>query len=260
MQTGLLFKTYLIFSLEIFLIYAAVYAYIIGCRRAAKTNTPFFGLIFEETHNAKGQLDLMPIDNEEGSENYKKISELYGGCFFLFVCVLSALAIADSQGAPLFVGIALMTCSGLTLAPILGLCLIEIDENYGLKMFSLILFSSYACFCIGIFSGIDFNFLAPFIGIALLILVFYNLTALVVTGMFAGPMAFYSGTTKKNMSLFGMATFLALMVYQSNLITKLAKQGENNDWRSAFEFAHELYLTFINLVWQLMQNLGASGG
>ena len=33
MQTGLLFKTYLIFSLEIFLIYAAVYAYIIGCIR-----------------------------------------------------------------------------------------------------------------------------------------------------------------------------------------------------------------------------------
>tara|TARA_B100000745_G_scaffold138843_1_gene90697 strand:- start:207 stop:407 length:201 start_codon:yes stop_codon:yes gene_type:complete len=62
------------------------------------------------------------------------------------------------------------------------------------------------------------------------------------------------------MSLFGMATFLALMVYQSNLITKLAKQGENNDWRSAFEFAHELYLAFINLVWQLLQNLGASGG
>ena len=70
-------------------------------------------------------------------------------------------------------------------------------------------------------------------------------------------MAFYSGTTKKNMSLFGMATFLALMVYQSNLITKLAKQGENNDWRSAFEFALELYLAFINLVWQLLQNLGA---
>jgi FtsH-binding integral membrane protein len=47
------------------------------------------------------------------------------------------------------------------------------------------------------------------------------------------------------------------MVYQSNLITKLAKQGENNDWRSAFEFALELYLAFINLVWQLLQNLGA---
>ena len=62
------------------------------------------------------------------------------------------------------------------------------------------------------------------------------------------------------MSLFGMATFLALMVYQSNLITKLAKQGENNDWRSAFEFALELYLAFINLVWQLLQNLGAASG
>ena len=63
------------------------------------------------------------------------------------------------------------------------------------------------------------------------------------------------------MSLFGMATFLVIMVYQSNLITKLAKQGENNDWRSAFEFAFEfaleLYLAFINLVWQLLQNLGA---
>ena len=175
----------------------------------------------------------------------------------MFVCVLSALVIADSQGAPLLVGIALMTCSGLTLAPILGLSLIEIDENYGLKMFSLILFSSYACFCIGVFSGIDFNFLTLFIGIALVILVFYNLTALVVTGMFAGPTGVFSRTTKKIMSLFGMATFLALMVYQSNLITKLAKQGEINDWRSAFEFALELYLAFINLVWQLLQNLGA---
>ena len=140
----------------------------------------------------------MPIDNEEGSENYKKISELYGGCFFLFVSVLSALVIADSQGAPLFVGIALMTCSGLTLAPILGLSLIEIDENYGLKMFSLILFSSYACFCIGVFSGIDFDFLTLFLGIALLILVFYNLTALVVTGMFAGPTGVFSRTTKNH--------------------------------------------------------------
>ena len=167
----------------------------------------------------------MPIDNEEGSENYYQ----NGGLFLVCMRVVRS-SIADSQGAPL---IALMTCSGLTLAPILGLCLIEIDENYGLKMFSLILFSSYACFCIGIFSGIDFNFLAPFIGIALLILVFYNLTAL--TGMFAGPMAVFSRTTKKIMSLFGMATFWQLMVYQSNLITKLAKQGENNDWRSAFE-------------------------
>jgi len=31
MHTSLLFKTVLIFSLEIFLIYAAIYAYIIGC-------------------------------------------------------------------------------------------------------------------------------------------------------------------------------------------------------------------------------------
>ena len=90
MHTSLLFKTVLIFSLEIFLIYAAIYAYIIGCRRASRTNTPFFGLIFEETHNAKGQLDLMPIDNEEGSENWKRISELYGGCFFFFVVYLRA--------------------------------------------------------------------------------------------------------------------------------------------------------------------------
>ena len=260
MHTSLLFKTVLIFSLEIFLIYAAIYAYIIGCRRAARTNTSFFGLIFEEIHNAKGQLDLVPIDNEEGSENWKRISELYGGCFFFFVCVIGALAIADSQGAPLVVGITLMTCVGLTLAPVLGLFLIEMDESYGLKVFSLALFSTYACFCIGIFSGIDFNFLGPFIGIALLILIIYNFTAFVVTGLFLGPTGVFSRTTRKNMSLFGIATFLAIMVYESNLITKLAKQGENNDWRSAFEFALELYLAFINLVFQMLQYLGASGG
>jgi FtsH-binding integral membrane protein len=81
-----------------------------------------------------------------------------------------------------------------------------------------------------------------------------------VTGLFLGPTGVFSRTTRKIMSLFGMTTFLAIMVYESNLITKLAKQGENNDWRSAFEFAHELYLAFINLVFQMLQYLGASGG
>ncbi|GIT34819.1 MAG: hypothetical protein Ct9H300mP4_11380 [Gammaproteobacteria bacterium] len=41
MQTSLLFKTYLIFSLEIFLIYAAVYAYIIGAEALPKPTHPF---------------------------------------------------------------------------------------------------------------------------------------------------------------------------------------------------------------------------
>ena len=134
------------------------------------------------------------------------------------------------------------------------------DESYGLKVFSLALFSTYACFCIGIFSGIDFHFLGPFIGIALLILIIYNFTAFVVTGLFLGPTGVFSRTTRKNMSLFGIATFLAIMVYESNLITKLAKQGENNDWRSAFEFALELYLAFLNLIFQLLQYVDATGG
>ena len=85
MHTSLLFKTVLIFSLEIFLIYAAIYAYIIGCRRAARTNTSFFGLIFEETHNAKGQLDLVPIDNEEAVKTGKEYQNFMAGAFsFLY--------------------------------------------------------------------------------------------------------------------------------------------------------------------------------
>ncbi|GIT34817.1 MAG: hypothetical protein Ct9H300mP4_11360 [Gammaproteobacteria bacterium] len=69
-------------------------------------------------------------------------------------------------------------------------------------------------------------------------------------------MAFYSGTTKKNMSLFGMAPFLALMVYQSNLITKLAKQGENKTGEAPLSLPMSFFWAFINLVWQLLQNLG----
>ena len=62
MESSLYFKTALIVSIQIGIIFIGCYFFIKKARDAYSHNRPFFGIHFRGEENSRGELDLIPID------------------------------------------------------------------------------------------------------------------------------------------------------------------------------------------------------
>ena len=65
MESSLYFKTALILTIQLGIIFVGCYYFIKKARDAYLQNIPFFGIHFDGKDNSRGELDLIPIPPEQ---------------------------------------------------------------------------------------------------------------------------------------------------------------------------------------------------
>jgi FtsH-binding integral membrane protein len=146
------------------------------------------------------------------------------------------------------IGLTLMTITSITFAPLLGVIMLEMDENDGLRAILLTCFITMAAALVGMYSGIDFSFMRTFL--------FYSLCALILIGLvriFVGM----SSAMIRVKAIAGAILFTLFLVYDFNRLKNLNDIGAN-DWSTALHIAISIYLDILNLLLEILAAMGES--
>ena len=139
-----------------------------------------------------------------------------------------------------------LTVASLSFGPLLGVIMIQMDENDGLRILKLTVAITFLTALIGIYSGIDFSWLGFVLIIPLSLLVAWN---------FLNVFYNFSGWAKRLGGVFGSLIFILYLLYDFNRLERVAENGVN-DWNTAFEIGFSIYLDVINLLLELLEAMG----
>ena len=235
METSLLFKTFLILGVQLSIVFGMCLLVIMGARKAAIAGTTLWGQGFIAASNARGELDVEIDASRQGRLNY-----------LVWVSMIAMFAMVFIAPVSLVWGLALMTLTSVTLGPVLGLIMLSVDENDGLRAMQLTLLITAITAVIGLYSGIDFSGLRVFLFVALLGLILLRLVMLFTQ--------FASGK-QRIIAIGGAALFTLFLLYDFNRLAQLDARGVN-DWGTALNLAISLYLDIINLLLEILEAMG----
>jgi len=230
METSLIFKTFLILGFQLSLVFGICLLVIRMSRRAASANRRFLGVSFTEGVNSKGELDLQPV--EEGS----------GLMVLTCMNIVSLVAMAISAYFSLTWGLITMTTTSLTLGPVLGMIMLNMDENDGLRALQLTVIITFAAALVGMYSGLDFSGMGIYLFSALALLIITRLVMLFTN---------FASEQQRVIAIVGALLFSLFLLYDFNRLARLDANGVN-DWETALQIAVNLYLDVINLLFELL--------
>ena len=233
-ETSLIFKTFLILGSQLALVFGICLFVIKRSRQAAANGRQFLGVIFTEETNSRGELDLQPSDTGTGLH------------VLTSAMIVSMFAMVFAANVSLTWGLILMTTTSLTLGPVLGMIMLSVDENDGLRALQLTVMITFGAGVVGLYSGIDFSVLGIFLFFALLALLSLRIVMLFTN--------FASGQ-RRNIAIAGAVLFTLFLLYDFNRLAALNDQGVN-DWGTALRIAVSLYLDIVNLLLELMEAMG----
>ena len=128
----------------------------------------------------------------------------------------------------------------------IGIVLLEIDENIGIKVTAITAITTLLASLIGMYSGIDFSFLGKFLFFALLGLIVVSIIRLFVS---------IKGFHRKVIAAIGILIFIGYLLYDFNNLEKAKNIAKLNNWNTALDFSVDIYLDIINLFLQILDLL-----
>tara|TARA_B110000090_G_C13261991_1_gene400720 strand:- start:14 stop:766 length:753 start_codon:yes stop_codon:yes gene_type:complete len=250
METSLYFKTALILATQLGIVFGGCFFFISSAKKAYMEGRLFFGIEFVGRKNSRGELDLIPIKQvpiikaKEGGSTKKQTSLDK----FLWVWMISLFGMIFLASGSTSIGLILMTISSVTFAPVLGVMMLQMDENDGLRATLLTCLITVGAGLIGTYSGIDFSFMRGFL--------FYGLCALLLIGF---GRIFFGMTSAmiRLKAICGAVLFTLYLVYDFNRLKQFSDIGIN-DWSTALNVAISIYLDILNLLLEIMEAMGNS--
>ena len=267
METSLYFKTALILATQLAIIFVGCFFLISAAKKAYMKGRLFFGIEFIGRKNSRGELDLIPIEqapiikpkesgsplenrDEESTEDDKQATTKKQTLLnkFLWVWMISLFGMVFLAPGSTSIGLILMTISSITFAPLLGVMMLEMDENDGLRATLLTCLITVCAALVGMYSGIDFSFMRGFL--------FFGLCALLLVGF---GRIFFGMTSAmiRLKAICGAVLFSLFLIYDFNRLKQLSDIGIN-DWSTALNMAISIYLDILNLLLEIMQAMGDS--
>ena len=189
------------------------------------------GITFSERTNSRGELDLQPDDTSAGFQ------------VLTWVWIASMFAMVYTQSFSLTWGLITMTISSLSLGPVLGMIMHNMDENDGLRALRLTILITFGAGAIGLYSGLDFSGLGIYL--------FYALIGLILLRLVMLFTKFASGQ-RRLIAIGGAILFTLFLLYDFNRLAAMNNQGVNN-WEAALRIAVSLYLDIINLLLEILE-------
>jgi len=265
METSLYFKTALILATQLGIIFVGCFFLISAAKKAYMEGRLFFGIELIGRKNSRGELDLIPIEqapiikpkesgsllknrDEESTEGDKQATNKKQTLLnkFLWVWMISLFGMVFLAPGSTSIGLILMTISSITFAPLLGVMMLEMDENDGLRATLLTCLITVCAALVGMYSGIDFSFMRGFL--------FFGLCALLLVGF---GRIFFGMTSAmiRFKAICGAVLFSLFLVYDFNRLKQLSDSGIN-DWSTALNMAISIYLDILNLLLEIMEAMG----
>lgn len=128
----------------------------------------------------------------------------------------------------------------------IGVLLISLDENIGIKVTGLTALATFSASLVGMYSGIDFSFLDKFLFYGLMVLLGISILRLFVS---------IKGTKRKIIAGAGIIIFIGYLLFDFNNLSKAQDVEILNNWDTALNFAINIYLDIINLFFDILDLL-----
>ena len=128
----------------------------------------------------------------------------------------------------------------------IGIVLLEIDENIGIKVTAITAITTLLASLVGMYSGIDFSFLGKFLFFALLGLIAVSIIRLFVS---------IKGFHRKVIATVGILIFIGYLLYDFSNLDKAKNIAKLNNWNTALDYSVDIYLDIINLFLQILDLL-----
>ena len=286
-ETSLLFKTIIVLSSQLAIVLAGCFFSLRMAREAYEKNSTFMGLSFKGSVNMKRKLDLIPylkqkdtfpkkmakvIDKDTTEfvsakdqdeviafmkDGYRHSPEEDGRIFALFItwCItlfLTAAFVTLNSGINTWILLSIFSATSILFGPLLGLIMLEMDENDGFTALKIVLVVTILTGFIGYSDFYSFSE-DPLFGAMLM----FSLFGLLIFNFVRFFMEFSRNTTRIA-AIFGSILFSLFLIYDFNYIKIQADFYAINDWNTAVEMAFILYLDIINLLLEILDAMGNS--
>lgn len=227
----LLSKTLLILSLSLgFCVLGALC--VIGYFRNAYKNGANY---VSATENKQGQLDI--------TVDQKLVGKIFWPSLIINIIAFIILLIFKEKMPLNFIMMTLFTFTdGITI----GILLLNMDENLGVKVTSLTAITTFLTSMIAMYSGIDFSFLGKFLFFALIGLIIVTILRIFIT---------IKGFARKVIASIGILIFIGYLLLDFNNLDKAKNIAKLNTWNTALDFSVNIYLDIINLFLQILDLL-----
>ena len=286
METTLLFKTMVILSGQIGIVFGIAYFLIKRAKYAYENNTKLFGYSFRGAMNMNKELDLVPFiespsnypvdmtktikknyveqvdtkkahDKEHALEllrngyTYEKKDNLFAIIIFWGITLFGTLYLASSE-LSLSAGLSLFTIQSVAFGILLGFIMLIMDENDGIKALKIVMLVTLLTGYIG-YS--DFYSFSENIGLQYFLL--FSLLGLIILSFIRTAVSFSRKATRWQ-AIFGAVIFSIYLLVDFNLIKKKEGIIGMNNWQTAFDMAFTLYLDIMNLLLEILDAMGNS--
>ncbi len=304
METTLLFKTTLILTFELGIVFGLCIYFLKTAKKLVMSGKPFLGIHFRHAVNMNNEIDLIPDPSKsidyprklskreyvEQSQNKKMsifsrkkkkyvikqvvarnreiaIAYLKKGYrddlqmpkpifittilwFFLSFGLLIS-SIVPPYEYYIHVGMTLFTLTNICFAPLLGWCMLMMDENDGVRALKITLIVTFIAGFIG------YSDFYSFAQNEYLILIMVILLFALVIFSFANLVRGFSRATTRYVAIGGAILFTLFIIVDYNRLIYL-EDLNINDWNTAFYMSYTIYLDIINLLLKILDAMGNS--
>lgn len=227
----LISKTFFILSLSLIFCFAGAQGVLLYFKKALEQRASFVS----SKLNKYGQPDLIVEE--------QFLSKAFWPALILNIIAFVLLMIFRNNFPLNMLMMALFTFTdGLSL----GLVLISIDENIGVKVTKLTILATALAAVVGMYSGIDFAGLESILYFGLLGLILVNLFRLFIK---------IEGFHRRVIAGIGILIFVGYLLYDFNHLHKVKNLARLNNWNTALDFSINIYLDIINLFMQILDLL-----
>lgn len=286
-ETSLLFKTIIVLSSQLAIVLAGCFYTLKMAKKAYETNSTFIGLSFRGSVNMKKKLDLIPYtrqkdtfpkkmskfidqDNTEivhaknqdeviaymkdGYAHSPEGSKAIMAMLILWICTLflTTWFATNNSNADTWILLSIFTLTSISFGPLLGLIMLEMDENDGFTALKIVLVVTILTGFIGYSDFYSFSENTLF-GLILML----SLFGLLVFNFVRFFMEFSRKATRIA-AINGSIVFSLFLIFDFNYIKKQSAFFGVNDWNSAVEMAFILYLDIINLLLEILEAMSNS--
>ena len=237
---SLALKVYLILGFELAVLYGSTFFIIHQCKKAFYANTTFLGIAFAEAINPNRQTDICIVQNKANTR------------IFLWLILFSIISLWTASAfiifSSSFIQFVFMNLSAIGYGSLIGLMIIDMDENDGMTGLKGATLTTAAIFILTSISGINFANLI-FVSIVLfliLILIFWELIA-IIKGISRGA--------QKIKAVIGIVIFSIALLVSIDMVNVSSDQGLN-DWNTAIDLAFSIYIDILNLILRFIDAMG----
>ena len=237
---SLALKVYLILSFELAVLYGSTFFIIHQCKKAFYANTTFLGIAFAEAINPNRQTDICIVQNKANTR------------IFLWLILFSIISLWTASAfiifSSSFIQFVFMNLSAIGYGSLIGLMIIDMDENDGMTGLKGATLTTAAIFILTSISGINFANLI-FVSIVIfliLILIFWELIA-IIKGISRGA--------QKIKAVIGIVIFSIALLVSIDMVNVSSDQGLN-DWNTAIDLAFSIYIDILNLILRFIDAMG----